>query len=312
MLPQSFRKHLLSKSFLPSPISLTKFSQPSRLQIINHYHTSVSNQQYSVLLRNPPHISNLVGKSFAVSSIAPVPSDKFRPFATSRSRKKFSWADKSPYEILNVPTNANSKEIKVAYFREAKKYHPDLNPTDPEAKEKFQAIAAAYEILSDESKRRMYDTNGFTGQGTTGNSGGGSQYYQQQSSYTQQQAEEVFRTVQEDFDIVQDALKSYSDELRDEMNVAVDAIRRQDWETLWDITKAHSALIATVVVPTVLLLRYPPAVFAVLRVVWAGANIAVAGLLYTGNLHIAARFIWKKIVNLSLEQKHRAAKRKQS
>lgn len=42
----------------------------------------------------------------------------------------------------------------------AKKYHPDLNPNDPKAKEKFQAISAAYELLSDEKRRKIYDTTG--------------------------------------------------------------------------------------------------------------------------------------------------------
>jgi DnaJ-class molecular chaperone len=67
---------------------------------------------------------------------------------------------KSPYEILNVSKAATEKEIKMAYFREAKKHHPDLNPNDPTAKAKFQEISQAYELLSDTTKRRNYDATG--------------------------------------------------------------------------------------------------------------------------------------------------------
>lgn len=50
-----------------------------------------------------------------------------------------------------------AKEIKLAYYKEAKKCHPDLNPNDAKAKEKFQELSKAYEILSDEKKKRAYD-----------------------------------------------------------------------------------------------------------------------------------------------------------
>ncbi|KAM6166146.1 dnaJ homolog subfamily A member 3, mitochondrial [Erethizon dorsatum] len=64
------------------------------------------------------------------------------------------------YQILGVPRNANQKEIKKAYYQLAKKYHPDTNKDDPKAKEKFSQLAEAYEVLSDEVKRKQYDTYG--------------------------------------------------------------------------------------------------------------------------------------------------------
>lgn len=61
------------------------------------------------------------------------------------------------YEILGVTKDASSEEIKKVYRRLARQYHPDLNPGDKEAEEKFKTIGEAYEILSDPSRRSQYD-----------------------------------------------------------------------------------------------------------------------------------------------------------
>lgn len=63
----------------------------------------------------------------------------------------------NPYKILGVKKDASEKEIKQKYRELAKKYHPDLNPDNKEASEKFSDIGAAYEILSDQEKRRAFD-----------------------------------------------------------------------------------------------------------------------------------------------------------
>jgi DnaJ family protein B protein 11 len=64
------------------------------------------------------------------------------------------------YDILGVNRNAKTNEIKRAYRKLAQKYHPDKNPDDPTASEKFTDLSAAYEILSDEDKRKQYDRCG--------------------------------------------------------------------------------------------------------------------------------------------------------
>ncbi|UCG55348.1 MAG: J domain-containing protein, partial [Dehalococcoidia bacterium] len=89
---------------------------------------------------------------------------------------------KDYYSILGVSRNASDKDIKQAFRRLARKHHPDVNPGDKAAEEKFKQISEAYEVLSDKEKRQKYDQFGdkwqfadqFTGAGT----GGGGVHYQ--------------------------------------------------------------------------------------------------------------------------------------
>lgn len=67
------------------------------------------------------------------------------------------------YEVLGVSKDASENDIKLAYRRLARKLHPDVNKTDPDAKEKFIELQEAYEVLSDPNKRRNYDQFGFGG-----------------------------------------------------------------------------------------------------------------------------------------------------
>ena len=75
------------------------------------------------------------------------------------------------YEVLGVDRNASEDEIKAAYRKLAIKYHPDRNPGNKEAEEKFKEAAEAYEVLHDADKRRQYDQFGFNAPG--GGFGGG-------------------------------------------------------------------------------------------------------------------------------------------
>jgi DnaJ-class molecular chaperone len=64
------------------------------------------------------------------------------------------------YTVLGLDRNASEKEIKSAYRKLAKKYHPDLNQGNRQAEEKFKEVTEAYEILSDKEKRNQYDRFG--------------------------------------------------------------------------------------------------------------------------------------------------------
>jgi molecular chaperone DnaJ len=77
------------------------------------------------------------------------------------------------YEILEVQRNASKEEIKKAYRKQAIKFHPDKNPGNKEAEEKFKEAAEAYEILSDDNKRARYDQYGHAGVGGASGGGGG-------------------------------------------------------------------------------------------------------------------------------------------
>ena len=104
--------------------------------------------------------SSLVNRSLGYSfqdhihakMLSPVNIDcrQFSSRSDTGSDNRNFFADKSPYEVLGVSKSSTEKEIKLAYFKMAKKHHPDVNPTDKEgAKQRFMIVSAAYVISED-------------------------------------------------------------------------------------------------------------------------------------------------------------------
>lgn len=107
---------------------------------------------------------------------------------------------KDYYSVLGVAKNSSAKEIKKAYYQLAKKYHPDTNKGDPDSSRKFQEVSEAYEVLSDDTKRREYDTYGQTseqmGRAGNGPAGHGPQGFSQNWQFRSTiDPEELFRKI---------------------------------------------------------------------------------------------------------------------
>ncbi|MCK9208314.1 MAG: DnaJ domain-containing protein, partial [Salinivirgaceae bacterium] len=82
-------------------------------------------------------------------------------------------AKRDYYEVLGVSKGASAEEIKKAYRQQAIKFHPDKNPGDKAAEEKFKEAAEAYEVLSNPDKKQRYDQFGHAGVGGASNGGYG-------------------------------------------------------------------------------------------------------------------------------------------
>ncbi len=87
------------------------------------------------------------------------------------------WFEKDYYAVLTVAQNASAKDITKAYRKLARQYHPDANPNNAAAEERFKEISAAYDVLGDEERRREYDEVRRLGPGAFGGPGGRSSHF---------------------------------------------------------------------------------------------------------------------------------------
>ena len=81
-------------------------------------------------------------------------------FIKNKKKEAYIMAFVDYYKILGVDKNIPQKDVRAAYRKRAKQFHPDLHPNDPKAKAKFQALNEAYEVISDPDKRAKYDQYG--------------------------------------------------------------------------------------------------------------------------------------------------------
>jgi molecular chaperone DnaJ len=98
---------------------------------------------------------------------------------------------KDYYQVLNISRSADASELKKAYLKLAKQYHPDANPNNPDAEKKFKEINEAYDILKDDDKRAAYDRFGHDAF-TNGGGGSGRNYYQNSSDFDGANFDNIF------------------------------------------------------------------------------------------------------------------------
>src|SRR5580700_12310723 len=83
-----------------------------------------------------------------------------------------SMAKRDYYDVLGIPRSASPDEVKSAFRKMARKFHPDATKNDPKSTERFKEAQEAYEILSDQGKRKNYDEFGHAGVGAMPGGGG--------------------------------------------------------------------------------------------------------------------------------------------
>ena len=265
--------------------------------------------RYSYPLYN---VSSVKYSSFILSCRINNDFDNCR-YLSSKRNNSSKYKPLCPYEVLSISRSATQKEIKLAYFKEAKKNHPDLNPNDPQAKLKFQVIADAYSILSDSLKKKEYDTfgrvRGYSNFGTPSSNTSYQEYTgQSHGSYGSGgygNAEEIFKKVQEDVDIIREAFQEYVEDLKAELTYAMDCAARGEWGEVWNLTKAYRGLFIGVVFPALVFLRFPALIAVAMRLAVLGSQLLFMGLVNSGNFEVAVRWLWRRLVALALEKKKR-------
>ena len=210
---------------------------------------------------------------------SPALSLPFRTFWSSTSRP-------DPYAVLGVPRTATNQEIKIAYFREAKKWHPDLNPGNPEATEKFQQLSAAYDEIRNPSAHKSYS-----------------------ESYSATDAKETFNGVWEDIDVIRDAVSLYGNDVKEEIEVVIAAARNGEWNRVWQSAKENKGLLLGVLLPVAVIFRFPALVFLALRTLASVVPILAIPLIRTGHFEVYSRWLWGRIVERAKHKKAAAARR---
>jgi hypothetical protein len=180
--------------------------------------------------------------------------------------------------ILGVARTATPQEIKVAYFKAAKTYHPDVNPGDAKAAAQFRACAEAYELLSNATTRATYDRTGRRPSDSPAPGSSSSNSYSSQTTYdADAHARSVFESLWADIEVLKQALSTFSTGLRNEVSSSYESAKSGDWQPALQTVVKNGGPLA-IIATAVLLLRFPaliaPVAAVALRV--AASNPAMA------------------------------------
>eukprot|EP01134_Creolimax_fragrantissima_P003595 CFRG3595T1 len=208
------------------------------------------------------------------------------------------------YKILGVSKNASTSDIKIAYFTQAKKCHPDVCPNDPVAMAKFKKVSEAYSILKDPSMRRSYDQHRASpfsrGTYTDSQQGYGGMGGSSAGGMGGVDAEEIFKAVWKDLGMHE--LKDYLNNVQEEGLDAIDSIRQHnDFAPAWSFAKEYKGLIAGVVLPVALTLRFPALVALALRNVFMVPVLIMRALPADLRWQLMHEFWWKLV---KIQEKH--------
>ena len=224
-----------------------------------------------------------------------------RAFAASSRGRQYD-----PYEILGIDSTANDKEIKLAYFREAKKCHPDVSPNDPAARNKFQRCATAYDLIKNRNSKPIEGVK-INEDGTVSGpayGGGGAAYGNTGGSYSHESATDMFTKIMQDEAVIREALGLWTDDIKSQMSEAFDAAGRGEWSVVKRVASDNKGLIFGIMVPTFVLVRYPALAIAMTRYALAGFQVILVAMV-RGGVTINPGFIWQHLVNIALRERQR-------
>eukprot|EP00929_Paragymnodinium_shiwhaense_P044583 TRINITY_DN22851_c0_g2_i2.p1 TRINITY_DN22851_c0_g2~~TRINITY_DN22851_c0_g2_i2.p1 ORF type:complete len:285 (-),score=44.85 TRINITY_DN22851_c0_g2_i2:46-900(-) len=223
------------------------------------------------------------------------------PSSLRPAQRGFSAApdpdSQDPYLVLGVDRGIADADLKRAYLRAAKAYHPDMNPDDPKAKDRFQRVSQAYETLRNPSSRSAYDASGQW----SGAAGAGGQ---QGADY--QQAEDIFRNAAQEREIILEAMQLYAEAVKEEATEAASLIWEGKFTEAWPLIREHRALFGVLGVFAVLL-RHPAIVGIALRgAAMMALNPAVFRVLVRSGLDKRVwQFAWVHLTQTARRQRQR-------
>ena len=197
------------------------------------------------------------------------------------------------YAVLGVARGLTDRDYKVAYLRKAKEWHPDLRPNDPTATKKFQELSAAYDEIKDSGARAAYDARARF-QDTDPGYGRPRQQSAQQSAA---QAAATWAEAWADAGALLEAAQAWWEEeyaaLDEDVEEFSAAVTHRRLGDALDVVKRRSGLIVSVVVPALVLLRWPGAAVWVLRGVapLATAVIGIAARVVLQNPRLLPFFV---------------------